>query len=268
MGRALPYLLVAALALVVRAFLPAGGRRMRFARELLQVAPMILLYFVARGLADVRPERAAANAEKVIGLERALGLFHELSVQALVGRFPPLLDVANWIYIFGHWPVIVTIFVWLAWVHPDRVGRYRDAIVISGTIGIVIFLTFPSAPPRFMPGLGFVDTILLRSRAYRVLQPASLSDLYAAMPSLHVGWNLVMGIALVREARRRGARVFGALMPLAMFFAVVATANHYILDALVGAGLVTASLLVAERIAGRSARSASAGPLVRPHGAP
>jgi membrane-associated phospholipid phosphatase len=132
-------------------------------------------------------------------------------------------------------------------------------MIISGAIGILIFLTYPVAPPRLMEGYGFVDTVLLHTRAYRVLQPPSMTDLYAAVPSLHVGWNVVMGAALVRESRRASARVFGVAMPLVMAAAVVLTANHYIMDVVAGTTLVVASLVAADRLAARRAAARAAG---------
>ena len=258
MGAVLPYVLVAVVALLVRRILASStGRIAGVVREVLLIVPVLLLYFLTRGFADARPDEAQAHAQQLIRLEQDLGIFHERDVQRLAESFPAVVDVANWIYIFGHWPVIATVFVWLAYAHADRLPRYRNAIVISGTLGILIFLTFPVAPPRFMPTFGFSDTILTRMSAYRLLQPKALSDLYAAMPSLHVGWNLLMGIAVVRESSNLAARLFGAIMPAAMYFAVVATANHYILDGLAGAALVTASLLVTDRLADRRKHTAT-----------
>jgi hypothetical protein len=101
-----------------------------------------------------------------------------------------------------------------------------------------------------MEEYGFVDTLLLRSRAYRVLQPAAMTDLYASVPSLLVGWNLVMGIALVRESSHAVVRAFGMVMPPVMA-ALVLTANHYLLDVVIGVALVVASLRTADWLADR-----------------
>jgi glycerophosphoryl diester phosphodiesterase len=109
---------------------------------------------------------------------------------------------------------------------------------------MIIFAVFPVAPPRLMPGYDFIDTVTLRSNSYRVLQPSALANPYAAMPSLHFGWDLLMGIALVREASRPAVRALGFVLPVGMFLAVVLTANHYILDAVVGGSLVLISLYI------------------------
>jgi hypothetical protein len=254
--RAAPFVLVGALALVVRAALAsATGRAAAAAREVLLMVPVVLLYFLARGAAAAQPDVAVAHAERLIALERTLGIFHERALQHLVLGSVAVIDLADWTYVFGHWPVITAVFTWLALKHPDRLSRYRNAIIVSGAIGILIFLTYPVAPPRLMEGYGFVDTILLRSRAYRVLQPAAMTDLYASVPSLHVGWNLVMGIALVRESSHAIVRAFGIMMPLVMATAVVLTANHYFLDVVIGVALVVASLRTADWLADRRGTS-------------
>jgi membrane-associated phospholipid phosphatase len=113
---------------------------------------------------------------------------------------------------------------------------------------MIIFLVYPVAPPR-LAGLGLTDTVTSYSHSYRALQPPSLTDRYAAVPSLHFGWDLLVGLTLARFHPRTVVRVLGALMPVAMALAVVMTANHYVLDVIVGgivamAGLALASLLL------------------------
>ena len=106
---------------------------------------------------------------------------------------------------------------------------------------MLIVATFPVAPPRLMD-LGFVDTVTLHAEAYRVLQPPSLTNQYAAMPSFHVGWDLLVGIALVREGGRAWTRVVGTALPLLMLLTVVVTGNHYLVDAIVGDAIVLTTL--------------------------
>jgi hypothetical protein len=227
-------------------------------RDVLLMVPAVLLYFLARGAAEVRPADALAHAQGIVALERSLGVFVEPTLQRHVLASPLAVDLVNWTYIFGHWPVIAATFVWLSLRHRRRLACYRDAIVLSGSVGILVFLTYPVAPPRFLTEYGFVDTVLLHTRAYRVLQPPTLTDLYAAVPSLHVGWNLVMGVALVRESSVPAVRAFGAVMPAAMAAAVVLTANHFFIDVLLGVALVTVSLRLADRE--RAPRAAAPAP--------
>jgi hypothetical protein len=117
----------------------------------------------------------------------------------------------------------------------------------------VIFTVYPMAPPRFMDAWGFVDTVTLHSHSYRVLQPPSLVNQYAAMPSLHVGWDLLMGIAIARHAAGR-MRWIGYALPVLMFSAVVLTANHYLADGVVGGLVVLAALGVTMKVHGMSGR--------------
>jgi hypothetical protein len=192
----------------------------------------------------VDPNTAFANAERVIGYENRLGIFWEPELQHRFITTPIAADLFDAIYILGHWPVIIVTFLWLAHARPERVALYRNAMIFSGAVGIVCFLVFPVAPPRFLRGFGFIDTIEMHSRTYRVFAPRALTDFFASMPSLHVGWNTLMGIALVREATRPWVRAFGVLMPIAMFCAVVLTGNHYIVDGIAGVILVVIGLMV------------------------
>ena len=198
------------------------------------VALATLLYFLVRGLVAGREAVAFANAAWLIDLERRLGVFWEPTIQEWALGVPHLDAAVNAVYIWGHWPVIAATLVWLLVAHREFVSLYRNAMLISGAIGLVCFVAMPMAPPRFLDAWGFVDTVTLQTNAYRVLPPPALTNQYAAMPSLHVGWNLLMGIAITRHAAPRLAKVFGLLMPVTMFAATVLTANHYILDGLVG----------------------------------
>lgn len=223
---------------------------LRCAREVAIIVVAVLLYFMVRGFVDGREAEAFGKADQLINIERVLGVFWEPHLQAWALEWAPLATLANWIYIWGHWPVIAATLTWLVVAHRDRYPVYRNALLISGAVGLVIFTAFPMAPPRFMVDWGFVDTVTLHSQAYRVLQPPSLVNQYAAMPSLHCGWDLLMGIAIVRHAPRRW-RWIGLLLPIAMYFAVVLTANHYFLDGLVGGAIVLVALAVAGMLHGR-----------------
>ncbi len=137
--------------------------------------------------------------------------------------------------------------MWLAL--RDRVlfRRLRNALIASGALGLCVYTTYPVAPPR-LAELGLIDTVTGSSRAYRVLQPPAFVNQYAAMPSLHVGWDLLVGMALVAAAGTAALRVVGRTMPVLMALSTVVTANHYVLDVLVGAGFGLAGWLIALRL--------------------
>ncbi len=106
-------------------------------------------------------------------------------------------------------------------------------------------MTFPAAPPR-LADLGFTDTVVNNSNFYHLLQPPQLTNQYAAFPSLHFGWNLLMGIAILETTRWLPARIFAVVLPLAMLAAIVLTANHYLIDGAAGAAVALLGLLVAK----------------------
>jgi hypothetical protein len=233
-------------------------RAPRVIRESLVILLAALLYFFVRGLMDSQTSLAVAHGRDVIALETALGIFHEPWLQGEIIPHGWLVTLLNRIYIFGHWPVIAATLAWLVWKHPGSFARYRSALLLSGAIGLAFFVLFPTAPPRLVPDSGFVDTVTLHSHAYRVLQPPSFTNPYAAMPSLHVGWNLLMGIAIVRHASTRWAKGFGYLMPVAMWIATILTANHYIVDGFVGAAVALTGLGIAIWLERRNAPRRSA----------
>ncbi len=212
-----------------------------FLRQFVLVGLAVLAYFGVRGLTERDIGVANRNAAWLLDAERLTGLDIELGIQTGLLEHPNLVDLANWIYIWGHWPVIVTTLLWLVFTHRDEYYELRNAMFISGAIGMVIFALFPVAPPRLF-GTEYLDTVTQRSESYRVLQPPDLINKYAALPSLHFGWNLLVGLTWRRMGRGPISWILAATMPAAMAFAVVATANHWVLDVFVGALVALAGL--------------------------
>jgi hypothetical protein len=212
-------------------------------REAALVNAAILLYFGIRNRTEGAVETAFANARRLMRLEDATALAWEESVQSATDAVG-LVTLANWVYIWGHWPVIVTTGVALFVLRRDRYRLLRNAMFVSGAIGFLFYALFPVAPPRLLE-LGLVDTVTEQSHAYRALQPPGLTNQYAAFPSLHVGWNLLVGIVLFGATTRPAVRIFAVLSPAAMAFAVVATANHFVVDVAGGIAVVLIGLGVA-----------------------
>jgi hypothetical protein len=227
---------------------PPVDRRPLSARyELALVAAAWLTYFGIRALTEGRAGEAMARGRAILRLERDAGLAWEHDAQRLLTDRDWLLDLANWIYIWGHWPVIVVSGLWLFRRHPPAYRRLRDAIFVSGALGLALFALAPVAPPRLLEA-GLVDTVTEHSTAYRALQPPALTNVYAAMPSLHFGWDLLVGIALATVAASWWLRCVGVAMPVAMAFAVVTTGNHFVLDVVAGGALALVGLLVATHL--------------------
>ena len=222
--------------------------RLAAAREVATIGSFIFFYFFVRGLMHSKAGDAVAHARDLVRFEQSLGIFHEVQIQGWALKHDWLVDAVNSMYIYGHWPVVISTLVWLLISHRDQFPVFRSALLISGAIGLVVFVTFPMAPPRFLPDLGFVDTVTLHTNAYRVLQPPAFTNQYAAMPSLHVGWNLLMGIAIFTLTVKWYWKVFAVAMPLLMYLATILTANHYILDGVAGSAVALIGLAIARRI--------------------
>jgi membrane-associated phospholipid phosphatase len=126
--------------------------------------------------------------------------------------------------------------VWWRWRHRLTFRGPPVGTLGSGFLGRGVFVSYPVAPPRLFD-LCLVDTVTESSEAYRYLQPPAFVNQYAAMPSLHAGWDLLVGLAIVGAAGTIGLRMLGVLMPVLMMWAVVATANHYVLDVVAGVAL-------------------------------
>lgn len=205
-----------------------------------------IFYFLVRGVTQGGVERSNRNAELVLEAEEWLRLDIETQAQELILDHHVLVTLSNWVYIWGHWPVIiVTLYCLHRWWPIDYL-RLRNALFVSGAIGIVIYATFPVAPPRLLDPL-YQDTVTEFSSSYRILQPPALVNKYAAMPSLHAGWNLLAGVALFGLSRRLVVRVLAVAGPTAMAVAVVLTANHYVLDVIIGEILAVIGLYLSQR---------------------
>lgn len=214
------------------------------AREVVLVAVAVLLYSLVRGLTDNRVDLAFGNADRVISLERDLGIFVEPELQAAVVGIPWAVHIANAIYI-AYWPMVIGVAVWLLFARRTMFAMYRNALLISGLFSLVLFAAFPLAPPRFVGG--FVDTIAAESDRYRSFNASALVNEYAAMPSMHFGWMLLAGIAISTLAANRVVRAAGITMPVLMLWSIVVTGNHYILDAVAGGAIVLVGLGLARR---------------------
>lgn len=226
----------------------AASRRFVVSRgALLEIGLAVLAalaYFGIRNLTAGSADVALANAQRLVRVERALHLAWEVRLQALLAGHETLVTAANWVYIWGHWPVIVVSSILLYRYRRDRFWLLRNAIFVSAAIGFLFFVLFPVAPPR-LAGLPLIDTVTEQSHTYRVLQPPGFTNQFAAFPSLHFGWNLLVGVAVWGASTRVVVRSLAVIGPAAMAIAVVMTANHYIIDVFGGLAVVLAALAVA-----------------------
>lgn len=210
-----------------------GRTRLFVQRQSLLVGMALLAYLAVRFITQGDVATAHRNARQLLNFQRVIGLDIELGIQALFLDDHFIITLANWIYIWGYWPVLAFTLIYLGARHRDGYIELRNAMFISGAIGLVIFATYAVAPPRLF-SVQYIDTVTEHSFFYRVAQPPSLANKYAAVPSFHFGWNLLVAIAWYRVARTTALRWLAFAMPAAMAFAVVVTANHWILDVVIG----------------------------------
>lgn len=207
-----------------------------------------LFYAVVREMASDQRHEAMASAKNVVALERSLGFFWEAHIQAWVLSSETLVKLFNGFYTYGHFPVIYAVGLWLFFFHRARYVVVRNAFLISGAVSLVIFHLYPLAPPRLLPAqYGFVDT-LTRFSDVNYHSAGNFVNNYAAMPSLHIGWNLLLAIAIVTTVKHPAVRAVGALMPLLMSVTVIVTGNHYFLDIVGGIVVAMVGLFAALQI--------------------
>lgn len=218
--------------------------------EAIVVALAFLVYFFIRGAVVDRAGEALSNALDLIALERALGIYRELDWQAWIIDEYWAIRAMNWIYFWGHLPMVILLAVYLWIRHRSTYTLARNAFLASGAIGVVIYALYPVAPPRLVPFAGYVDTMAVFDRVgYQAQEAQAFVNPYAAVPSLHFGWAMLLGFMVAWVGRRRLSIVIaGLLWPVAMLFSVVMTANHFIVDAIAGAVVSLAGLAIAEGI--------------------
>jgi hypothetical protein len=217
--------------------------RPRWWREVIVLSLAYELYREARIWVTGSEARATANALSLVRVERRLGLFVEPWTQRQLLPHPLTLRLADAYYGTVHFVVPLAVLVWLWWRHPERYRRWRTIFGILLALGIVGFALYPLLPPRLLPAhFGLVDTAVRFGGFGSFGAPdPNPGNPFAAMPSLHIGWSSWCAAAAVPAVRRWWVRALLVLYPCVTLLAIVASANHYVLDAVGGiAALATA----------------------------
>ncbi len=207
-------------------------------RQVSLFAAAYLAYRLVRGLVEGRATAAFQHARELISAERTLHLFVEPSVQAWASGSHLLMTCSSWLYVNAQITVTLGALIYLYLRHNRSFYFVRNMFMIAMAIALVGYVIFPTAPPRFMPEWGFIDSVSDVTGVHVSHSSASLNTLfnpYAAVPSMHVAFALMVGWPLARLVRRRALRVVWFLYPFLMAFVIVVTANHFIVDALLGA---------------------------------
>ncbi|MEX0800987.1 MAG: phosphatase PAP2 family protein [Dehalococcoidia bacterium] len=231
--------------------------------EALIVGLGFLLYFAVRGAVIDRPEVAYRHALDVIDAQRWLGIFWEDDMNEWIQERRFWAQTANIVYFWLHFPLIIAFGIYLYYGQRRKYTLMRDAFLASGAIALVIYWLYPVAPPRVLPELaaefdnggpvyiqGFFDTMLeYLGYGYQAQSTKAFVNPYAAMPSLHFGWDLLLGIGIVWASWKQPwmwiTLPIGVFLPLSQIPAISATANHFFLDAAAGGVVALAGLGVA-----------------------
>jgi len=209
-------------------------------RQLLLFGGAYYLYRIVRGIVDGEVTTAFSHARWIVNLERGLHLFFEPSVQTWTLGKSWLIHTADFTYVNAHFVITTAFLVWLYFWRNDAFYFVRNMFMVAMGLALVLYVVFPTAPPRFLPEWGFTDTVSDFFGQGASHSASVLYNPYAAMPSMHVAFALMIGVSGVRLIKLKMARVFWSLYPLFISFVVIVTANHFWLDAAVG-GLVAAT---------------------------
>ena len=230
-----------------RRLLPKGW--IDVARQVLLFCGAYYAYRIVRGLIDGRAQVAFDNARDLAGFERGLGLFIEPAVHAWAESQAWLIDIASWVYVNSHFTVTVTTLAFIYLYRNEQFYFVRNMFMVAMGLALVGYALYPTAPPRFLPEWGFSDSVAdFTGVAADSTSANLLFNPFAAVPSMHVAFSLMLAVPMIRMARRTWPKVLWGVYPAFVTFAVVATANHWWMDALLGALVAGASALAARRI--------------------
>jgi hypothetical protein len=217
--------------------------------EVVVVLALYGLYELARGLLVGDTAQADRHADQLVGLERSLHLLFEASVQRGAQALPGLTGLLGVAYLTLHLAVTAAVLLWLHQRRPAAFPFVRTTLLLASALALLGFLLYPTAPPR-LAGIGIADTVSNGTVDLNKGLVSSLYNPYAAVPSMHIGYALIVAASLLRHARHRFSRTLGALYPTFVLLVVVATGNHFFLDAAAGAlvaGLAAAAAVFLTR---------------------
>ena len=248
---------VAGRRVAARRLAAAGG----FVREAALVVGLFALWQFAGSFSVLGPAGAVGRARWLWQAERVLRLPSEAGLQRLVLPHPAVVQLFDLYYDVLHFPVLIGCMIWLFIRHRDRYGQFRTTLVALTGLCLLIQL-IPVAPPRLLPGIGMVDTAAVYGQSVYSAAGGFEADQLSAMPSVHVGWAVLVAVAIIAVTRSRW-RWLAVAYPVLTTLAVVVTANHFWLDGIVAAALL--GLVLAAQSAGRRL-AARAGPVIAPAG--
>jgi membrane-associated phospholipid phosphatase len=222
-------------------------------RQLLLFAGAYYLYRIVRGQVDGRAAAAFENARRLIDFERSTHTFVEPSIQAWATGSEWIIDIASYMYVNSHYMITTTALAFLYLAHNRSFYFVRNMFMVAMFLALVGYVVYPTAPPRFMPEWGFEDSVAkftgLPSDSATV---NALYNPFAAVPSMHVAFALMIGWPLARLVRWRVLKVFWIVYPFMVTFVVISTGNHFWTDAALGAMVAGVSACVSHALLARA----------------
>jgi hypothetical protein len=215
------------------------AERRRWRLVAVDLVVLTIAYWIYSLLQDDAPDAKAAALRRgrdLLGAEKALHVDPERSLNSMLAAHPVLAGIADYYYATFHFVILLIVFGWLYWRHPASARRSALAWYAMNLLALLAFWVLPAAPPRLLPGAGFVDTVV-HFHTWGSLADsavASAANQYAAFPSLHVGWAVWAAIVVRRFAKRRWVGQLAFIYPAFTALVVLATANHYVLDVVAG----------------------------------
>jgi hypothetical protein len=234
---------------VIARVLPKG--RLDLLRQILLFCGAYWLYRLVRGQVDGRAAAAFENAREIVGAERSLGLFIEPAVHRWAEAHEWIADAASWMYVNSHFTITTAALAFLYLRRNEHFYFVRNMFMVAMAMALLGYVVFPTAPPRFLPELGFRDSVAeftgVDSHTSNLLV-----NPFAAVPSMHVAFALMLAVPMARMSRHRAVRVLWSAYPALVTFVVVATANHWWFDAALGAATAAVSALAAQALLARA----------------
>lgn len=229
-----------------------------FSRDFGVVLLVIGVYFLLRARAPGNDDFAVAFTWWLVKFERAFGFYWEPQIQDWSIHYYWTKEAANFVYAYLHFPVLAVVGVWLWFKGRERFLLMRNTMFISMVIGLACYYALPAAPPRLMAmhghDLGFVDTVFGGGTSVTYAQPALILNNYAAIPSFHFGWIALASAAVWYNTGSRILRAAAVLLSVVMGWAIVASANHLLIDMVLGLAVVVLSWYIARRYERRTER--------------
>jgi PAP2 superfamily protein len=227
----------------IGAYLPDGWGGL--ARQVAVFVPFDVAYELSRTVSTGGRETALQHARDIVHAERALDIYDELAVQRWALDAPDfVMEVAKFTYFQCQFTIT---FAFVLWVYLRRHYAYtllRNALFATFMLALPGYVLYPTAPPRLLPTEGFVDPLETAALNQSGFLVTFFGNAYAAMPSLHTATAVLVGVTGALVTRHLLFRVMWALYPALVVFSIVATANHFFLDAVAGLGVLAVALAI------------------------